>query len=288
MARDKGKKVVEKKGNALRVLKVEYVAVDAIKPNSYNPNRQNPHDFELLCKSMREDGFTQPIIVQGESMTIVDGEHRLRAAIALGLKEVPIVKVDMTPEQMRIATLRHNRARGDEDLELTAQLLRDLQELGAIDWAQDSLMMDDEEVNRMIEEIKAPEALAGAEYGDGWKPQGVGEAPIETGAALRGDTGAQTVGDRHEIALSGKAAETIRDREKRIKEAKDEGEKAMIRRDTQIYRINLVFSGEEAKVVKSVLGKAPAEAVLRLCREELVAEGTLEEVMKDGAKGPEA
>ena len=57
MARTKGKAAVEKKNVKLEKLVIEYVSVDDIKPNSYNPNRQSAHDFDLLKKSMSEDGF---------------------------------------------------------------------------------------------------------------------------------------------------------------------------------------------------------------------------------------
>lgn len=131
---DKGMAAVGKKASALERLVVEYVAVDSIKPNSYNPNRQTERDFELLLLSMKEDGFTQPIVCQRESREIVDGEHRWRAGRHLGLEMVPVVFVDMTMEQMRISTLRHNRARGSEDIDLSTKVLQDLRELGALDW----------------------------------------------------------------------------------------------------------------------------------------------------------
>lgn len=133
----KSKIAIADRAHALERLKIEYVSTDMLKPNTYNPNRQSAHDFELLLRSITEDGFTQPIITLPD-LTIVDGEHRWRAARHLELKQVPIVKVDMTPEQMRIATLRHNRARGSEDITLAAEVLRDLRELGALDWATES------------------------------------------------------------------------------------------------------------------------------------------------------
>ena len=40
--------------------------------------------------------------------------------------EVPVVFVDMTREQMRVSTLRHNRARGSEDIDKSADVLKDL------------------------------------------------------------------------------------------------------------------------------------------------------------------
>ncbi len=146
----KGKKAIEKQFNTLEALKVFYIPHDLISPNHYNPNRQSEFEFELLIKSMSEDGFTQPIVTRplftdvmacealglpegtrhtdidwlaaayklNSGFMVVDGEHRWKASATLGYKEVPCVVTYMTDAQMRIATLRHNRARGSEDIEL--------------------------------------------------------------------------------------------------------------------------------------------------------------------------
>ena len=267
MAKQKGRAAVEKKNEVLKKLKVEYVSVTDIKPNVYNPNRQSEHDFELLLKSMGEDGFTQPIVCQ-KDLTIVDGEHRWRAAQELGMKEVPVVRVNMTPEQMRIATLRHNRARGSEDVELTAQVLKDLQELGAIEWAQDSLMMDDVELNQMLDDIAAPEILASDEWTDAWEPSGktgnFSGDDISTTATLTEESDSTAV-----TAGTSAAIEALREREKKIKEAKTEEEREMAKSTGEFYRVNLLFSNEEADIVRSVLGTEPAQKLLALCKKEI-------------------
>ena len=43
----------------------------------------------------------------------------------------------------------------------------------------------------------------------------------------------------------------------------------MARQDSDMYRISLVFSGAEAGVIRSVLGKKPAEKMLEMCKKEL-------------------
>jgi ParB/RepB/Spo0J family partition protein len=270
MARVKGQAEIEKKNQVLEQLKIVYVDIESIQPNEYNPNRQSEHDFELLCRSMREDGFTQPIIVQEATNKIVDGEHRWRAAHKLGFKTIPVVFVNMTPEQMRIATLRHNRARGSEDVELSAQVLRDLQQLGALDWAQDSLMISDEELNRLIEDIPAPEALASEEYGQGWEPTDVHEneaAKVEQGEqTTQARTTTDSQGGVYTVAMTDKAIQATREREAKIKQAKTEEEKAMVMQETKMHRVSLIFNGEEAELVKTVLGEKPAEQMVELCR----------------------
>lgn len=258
--RDKGRKAVEKKAANLKSLVVVYVPVEEVLPNDYNPNRQSEHDFELLLRSMEEDGFTQPIICLRDSKKIVDGEHRWRAAKALGYTEVPVVYTDMTAEQARISTLRHNRARGSEDVELTAVLLRDLRELGALDWAADSLMLDEVELERLLEDIPAPEALAGEEFSGAWVPSNAAEPTGSTTSAVGASAGAVH-------SSTSNAGDALREQEKRIAAAKTEEDRVAAVRDVDVYRVALVFTSEEAKVVRQVLGDRPADKLLALCRE---------------------
>lgn len=283
----KGKKAIEKKNSALKTLTINYVSVDAIRPNSYNPNRQSEHDFELLCKSMEEDGFTQPIVcvkvtqeMKDEKdeavrsfnvgdIVIVDGEHRWRAAKTLGYKEIPVAFAPMSLTQARIATLRHNKARGSHDMELEVQVLRDLQALGALDWAQDSLMLDDEEINRLLEDIPAPEALAGEDYGQSWVVTEHGKEDrdiVESGSTEGVEITSSTHGGKHITAMTQKAIEDIRDREKRIAQARTDEERKMAQQQTKLFRVSVIFSNEEAELVEKVLGKEPAVKILELCK----------------------
>jgi len=45
-----------------------------------------------------------------------------------------------------------------------------------------------------------------------------------------------------------------------------------IRKDMLIFRISLIFNGEEAEIVKQGLGPKPAERLVELCREALNAD----------------
>jgi ParB/RepB/Spo0J family partition protein len=267
--RSKGRAQVERTGAALERLNVEYVPVSSVQPNAYNPNRQSEHDFALLKRSMSEDGFTQPVVAirineahrqdakfarySDGDVVIVDGEHRWRAAAELGLQEIPVVIVPMSVEQMRIATLRHNRARGSEDYELTAAVLRDLQELGAIEWASESLQMTDLELDSLLSDVPAPEALADEEFGTAWVPG----TEKRDGLDYRDDS---------TNAITPEAVAAVRAAERKAAEAHTEEERAAARKDADLYRIVLTFTGEEGRIVKAVLGTAPAVRLVELCR----------------------
>jgi ParB/RepB/Spo0J family partition protein len=262
------KAALKKRTVQLEKLAIEYMAISDIQPNEYNPNRMSEHDFELLCRSMKEDGFTQPVIVHRETRRIVDGEHRWRAGAAIGLTEIPVVFVDMTPEQMRIATLRHNRARGSEDLQLSAEVLRDLEKLGALDWAADSLMLSDAEIDKLLKDVSAPDALAGDQYSDAWAPQRRSDAaPGSMGSIDAANVTDAAGGVVVTNAMSIQAVEAQRQHEKRMEDARSEEERAMVRKDRLFYRINLVFADAEAEMVQGTLGDKPAERLLELCRQ---------------------
>jgi len=261
-------------------IKIEYVRADSLQNNKYNPNRMSDHEFELLCRSILSDGLTQPPIAQRDTKEIVDGEHRWTAAIVCeylrkkGLPldakllprlrearaetllavegfEVPVVFVQMTPEQMRIATLRHNRARGSESFDLTAALMRELEVMGAVDVAQEELMIDEIEMQRLLTSFSVTDALEGDL---GWAGQ---ETPSTPSAA-------QEQEEPLEEKLSTPDAEQLEDHydreEKDTKEARDKG----------IYKLALSFTGAEAEIVRKALGTdRPASVLVGLCRKAL-------------------
>lgn len=272
--KSKGKRAVKKNTSALRTLKVDYTTMDTIEPNEWNPNRQSDHDFELLTRSIEEDGFTQPIVVVNNESNpnykykIVDGEHRWRAASAMGFDEIPIVVVPMTEAQAKIATFRHNRARGSEDYELASSLMKDLESMGALDWAQDSLMLDQTEIDRMLEDAPVPDVLGEEEWTEAWEPASAGETEdgelvesVET-KVIDGSSQGKVI-----TASTASAIQAQRDLEKRKAEATTAQERQMIQKDNDIFKIYLSFTGEEAVLVKEVLGDRAAEKLVELCQE---------------------
>ena len=267
--RRKGQAVIEKLNQRLERLQIEYVSAGALTPNSYNPNRQNEHEFTLLKSSIMEDGFTDPVKVAERDdgkLVIVDGEHRWRAVRELAAEGalpddvLAIVKLPMGEAQAKIATLRHNRARGSEDIQLATDVLRDLESLGALDWAADSLDLSDTELQRLLEDIPAAESLAGDEFSEAWSPG----SPKET----EGDGGPVQVSSTE----SGVNAD--RQRERRIAAARTEEERQQARNDRDVFRLHLTFGGDEADLVKRALGDKPAETLVAWCRERAGAEAS--------------
>lgn len=101
------------------------VPIEKIEPNTYNPNSVAPPELKLLYDSIREDGYTMPIVCyydkEKDVYIIVDGFHRYR--IMLDYPDIyereqgrlPVSVIDKSIESRMASTIRHNRARGSHD-----------------------------------------------------------------------------------------------------------------------------------------------------------------------------
>jgi len=82
--------------------------LSAITPYENNP-RKNDKAVEPVANSIREFGFRVPIVID-KGNVIVAGHTRYRAAVQLGLKEVPcVIADDLTEEQIRAFRLADNK-----------------------------------------------------------------------------------------------------------------------------------------------------------------------------------
>ena len=67
------------------VYNVKSVPIEKIVPNTYNPNAVAPPELELLYDSIKEDGYTMPIVCyyspKDDLYVIVDGFHRYRVML---------------------------------------------------------------------------------------------------------------------------------------------------------------------------------------------------------------
>jgi hypothetical protein len=154
---------------------MQWISIDAVHPWDRNPRRNEKAAAKLvkLLRKMAPDGnfrriWTSPIAVQADSMRIVAGHTRWKAATRLGMPELPVKVLDINDTEAAELALADNRigeeAEWDDEMlrALSAEYELDLTELG---WS-------DEE---------AAELLGGEGEGDGDKEQPYSrkiEAPI--------------------------------------------------------------------------------------------------------------
>lgn len=139
--------------------KVIYRPLDQMKPLENNPRWIKKEDFERLCASVQNNPElfeAQPIILSnrtGENV-IIAGNQRYRAAIEVGLKEVPTILLEgLTEAKEKEIIIRTNVTNGKWDFDVLASgLWGDVDEL--TDWGVEMSFMDgvDEDADSNDEE----------------------------------------------------------------------------------------------------------------------------------------
>ena len=82
--------------------------IESIRPYENNP-RLNDAAVDAVARSIQEFGFRQPIVVDEDGVIIV-GHTRYKAALKLGLTEVPVhVAVGLTPAQVKAYRIADNQ-----------------------------------------------------------------------------------------------------------------------------------------------------------------------------------
>lgn len=276
---------------SLHVLTDTVMPVTNIKPNKYNPNRQSDDEFLMLCNSIREDGFTDAVLVNTD-MSIIDGEHRWTAAIvvhhllstgqtislsstrAARLKRqeimdpnlmIPVKILDKDEIQRRISTQRHNKARGHDDIELAAQMFRELEAMGGLDDAIKGLDMTDEEVSRLLSYGDSIlDHFPGDEPSVAWEPRqtlpGQVESWVDTASNQRQSVTRAAATPVPVVLPEPVVPGMAVDAYKSIP--------AAVRPEPMARRM-FVMTESEAAVVDKALGKNAAQTLVRLCEEKL-------------------
>lgn len=106
-------------------LEVTYQNVKELNPAPYNPRKWSDDAIAQLTDSIKSFGLVDPILVNGSpdrKNVVIGGHFRLKVAKDLGIKEVPVVYVDIPDiEQEKELNVRLNKNLGDWDYELLAE-----------------------------------------------------------------------------------------------------------------------------------------------------------------------
>lgn len=159
--------------------KITWLDRDLLKPNNYNPNKVAPPELKLLKISILEDGWTQPIVINAD-YTIVDGFHRWTVSGHREINEltdgkVPVVILNDTDEnQKKMATIRHNRARGTHGVLEMSKIVTDMVNDGLTgEEIMSRLQMEKEEVIRLLFKAGIPKSqvFENKDFSQAWQPK---------------------------------------------------------------------------------------------------------------------
>ena len=109
-------------------MKIKVRLIDELKPFDKNPRKNQK--VSKIAQSIKEYGFTQPIVVD-EHDNVIIGHTRLMASKELGLKEVPVVTQKLNDEQIKALRIADNRLNEDSEWDyfLLGDELKDLLDL---------------------------------------------------------------------------------------------------------------------------------------------------------------
>lgn len=119
-------------GTAGRQLAVEYRPLDALVPYARNARTHSDAQVAEIAASIREFGWTNPVLVDGDN-GIIAGHGRLLAARKLGLETVPVIELaGLSDAQKRAYIIADNKLALNSgwDAELLALEFGDLEALG--------------------------------------------------------------------------------------------------------------------------------------------------------------
>lgn len=106
-------------------LEVTYQKVKELNPAPYNPRKWSEDAIAQLTESIKSFGLVDPILVNGATdrkNVVIGGHFRLKVAKDLGIKEVPVVYIDIPDiEREKELNVRLNKNLGDWDYELLAE-----------------------------------------------------------------------------------------------------------------------------------------------------------------------
>lgn len=162
------------------VYNVIAVPLGKIEANAYNPNSIASPEMKLLYRSIKEDGYTMPIVCyyldDKDKYEIVDGFHRysiMKKHYDIYKREkglLPVVVINKDISERMASTIRHNRARGTHSIELMVGIVSDLVASGMSDaWIKKNIGMDSDELLRLKQISGLTSLFKNKEFSKSWK-----------------------------------------------------------------------------------------------------------------------
>lgn len=170
---------------------LQWVESDLLQANNYNPNKVATPEMNLLYESIKQDGYTQPIVAYkmgDRHYEIVDGFHRNRVGKEFDdIKArvhgyLPVVLINKPLDERIGSTIRHNRARGTHQIRAMSDIVVDLVKEG---WSDEkigqNLGMSRDEVLRLKQISGLKEAFAQHVFSKSWEEFETRHYPEEKG-----------------------------------------------------------------------------------------------------------
>lgn len=190
---------------------IQKVDVKLLRPRQGNPNVLDGKGYAFLVKEIEKRGMVQPILVDKEYV-IIDGEHRWRASMQLGLKEVDVVVVDMDALEAQIALINMNMIKGEFDPSKLGLMIEGIIDQKGRDELEKAVALDKSLLTDLIKDTEGKQVKKNKEkILDGYVPERDPDEwrkfPVDTGEIWRLDNHLLICGDVSEPSVVEKLME---------------------------------------------------------------------------------
>ena len=132
---------------------IEHVAIETLIPYARNARMHSPAQVAQLAASMREFGWTNPVLID-DAGGIIAGHGRVLAARSLGMTAVPCVRLaHLTEAQKRALVLADNKLAENAGWD-EALLAEELHALAAIDFDLGLVGFAEKEIEDLLDETE--------------------------------------------------------------------------------------------------------------------------------------
>lgn len=137
---------------------IVYKPIKELKPYKKNAKKHPKEQIEQIANSIKEFGFTQPVLID-KNNCVVAGHGRILGAKKVGLKEVPTLCLDdLTEEQIKAYRLADNKLNESEwDKALLSEELEELSSTFDMGLFGFSMGLNEEEENKYTMKTNVPQ-----------------------------------------------------------------------------------------------------------------------------------
>ena len=162
------------------VANIQWIPLEKVQANSYNPNSVATNEMRLLYISIQHDGYTQPVVTiyneEKDKYIIVDGFHRYltmkhnKDLYDLNKGLLPVVVIEKDDNDLMASTIRHNRARGKHAITGMSNIVFEMLQNG---WEDEKICnevgLESEELVRLKHVTGFSKLFKDVEYNKSWE-----------------------------------------------------------------------------------------------------------------------
>lgn len=140
-------------------MRVKMVEVNTLEPHPKNPRVHPGSAIEKLMQSIKEYGWTNPILLSQEGF-ILSGHARVKAAKRVGVKKVPVISLPLRGAKAEAYMIADNRLQEETfwDIDTLKEIIREITSQG-MDAAATGFSTA--EVEALLSEVSAPDTIEG-------------------------------------------------------------------------------------------------------------------------------